>query len=103
MGQEGNGLHVPGVSDDRDRPVLADWANHPGHALMRAKYLKIRSDYYTNLGETLYRNPDQIAATDLREKAAFFRGALWILNDPVFERKALDRAMAQTEGDKTND
>lgn len=84
------------MTDDRDKPVLADWSLHPGHTLMRQKLLQAREDYYVALAKILYAQPDLIADTDLRSKSAFFRGALWILNQPVFERKALERAM--TEG-----
>ena len=85
------------MSDDRDAPILADWAKHPGHAIMRDRFLKARTDYYTQLGETLYRQPDLLDSNDLKCKSAFFRGALWILNDPVFERKALERAQQREE------
>lgn len=66
---------------------------------MRDKFLKARTDYYASLGETLYRTPELLDTNDLLCKAAFFRGALYILNDPVFTRKALERAQAQTEGE----
>lgn len=87
-------------SDDRDKAVLADWAKHPGHQIMRRRLLAAREDYYTNLGRTLYAQPDLIGEADLTGKAAFFKGALWILNAPVFEAKALERAM-QSEGAET--
>lgn len=87
------------MDSDRDKPVLADWAKHPGHQIMRQRLTDTRNAYYARLGETLYRTPDLLAATDLREKAAFFKGALWILNNPVFELKALERAQAHEGAD----
>lgn len=83
------------MTDDRDKALLADWARHPGHALMRKRFIEAREAYYTELGKTLYRQPDLLDENDLKCKAAFFRGAIWILNEPVFERKALERATAQ--------
>jgi hypothetical protein len=85
------------LTDDREKQTLADWSIHPGHQLMRDKFLAARSDYYTQLGETLYKTPDLLDSNDLKCKAAFFRGALWILNDPVFTRKALERKLEGVE------
>jgi hypothetical protein len=82
------------VTDDRDKSLLADWANHPGHAVMRKRLIEARETYYRKLGETLYRNPDTLTADDLKGKSAFFRGALWVLNEPVFARKEIERALA---------
>lgn len=87
------------MADDRDKPVLADWSLHPGHQIMRKRLIEAREDYYTNLAKTLYGAPDTIGEADLRCKAAFFRGAIWILNEPVFTRKALERATALDEGE----
>lgn len=67
---------------------------------MRAKVLKLRGDYYTDLGKDLYRDPASVDANKLLADKAFFRGALYILNDPVFTRKALERAQAQGETDE---
>lgn len=86
------------MADDRDKPVLADWAKHPGHQIMRDRLLKAREDYYTNLARILYAQPGSLEPTDLTNKAAFFRGALWILNEPAFTAKALERAQAHDEG-----
>jgi hypothetical protein len=88
------------TSDDREKSLLADLALHPGWMALRRQLLASREAYYTELGKTLYREPDLLDASDLKSKSAFFRGAIWMLNLPVFEKKAIDRAMAQDEGDE---
>lgn len=86
------------MSEDRDKPILADWSRHPGHSLMRERLIRTRDDYFTKLGRTLYDNPTQLTEQDLVAKAAFFRGAFWVLNQPVFDRKAIERAMRDEQG-----
>lgn len=83
------------MSDDRDKAILADWSKHPGHTVMRQRLIEARTAYYTELGKTLYRSPDTLDPNDLKCKSAFFRGALWILNEPVFSRQALERELAK--------
>lgn len=82
------------MPDEREKQVLADWAGHPGHQVMRQQLLEARETYYTQLGKTLYAQPDELTAADLRNKSAFFRGALWILNQPVFAAKSIERELA---------
>lgn len=83
------------MPDDRDKPILSDWAKHPGHAVMRQKLLESRNAYFVQLGKALYRSPETLSANDLKCQAAFFKGALWILNEPVFSRQALERELAK--------
>jgi hypothetical protein len=64
---------------------------------MRARLIESRNDYFTQLARSIYREGTADTA-DIAAKAAFFRGAFWVLNQPVFERKAIERAIAQTEG-----
>lgn len=67
---------------------------------MRQKFLAAREAYYTELGKTLYSDPAKLDANDLKCKSAFFRGALWILNEPVFNRQALERELAKEVDDE---
>jgi hypothetical protein len=52
----------------------------------------------TNLASKSMRTPMTTTADEARLKAGFFRGMFFLLNQPVFEKKALERAMAQSEG-----
>jgi hypothetical protein len=65
---------------------------------MRQRLIDARNDYFTALARNIYRDPDTVSGEDIKAKAAYFRGAFWVLNQPVFERKAIERAIAQTEG-----
>lgn len=85
------------MPDDSEKQILADWARHPGHAVMRKQLLEARDSYYVALGKKLYRTPDELTDADLRNKASFFRGAMYILNTPVFEATKLERALARQE------
>lgn len=86
------------MSDERDKQILADLANHPGWGILRRRTIEYRDSYFAKLGRSLYDNPASVDTLSLAGKSGFFRGMFFLLNQPVFEQKAIERAMAQDEG-----
>ena len=80
------------MADDRDKPILADLAKHPGWAILRKDSIKWRDDYFARLGRTMYDNPT-VTPDDLHYKRGFFHAIFFILNNPVLTARSLEREL----------
>ena len=80
---------------------VAELVEQPGYKIMYERAAQAREDYYANLARTLYTNPGKIGEADLYGKQMFFRGVMWALNNPLFEMKALERELARSRDEET--
>lgn len=90
------------MPDDRDKPILADLAKHPGWPILRAEAIKWRDEYFARLGRTLYDNPT-VTPDDLHYKRGYFHALFFLLNVPTLTMKALERELERELAQKRED
>jgi hypothetical protein len=76
---------------------IAELSDTRGFQDLRERVRKAQVDYYTNLGREMYAKPHMVTEAALLQKQAFFRGAWFVLNTPLFEMSALARELAKTK------
>lgn len=83
------------MSDRAPDATIADLAGHPGWELLRQRAVESRDRYMGNLAKTLYDDPSSLDPAAVEYRRGFFRGIFWLLNNPVFEARELERVISE--------